>query len=132
VLAFGPLFHSPLGDHMDGFFRIQIPWRGVVFSEKAILRLRRECYRLTDLADQYQDISGGLNLMRYSKFLEYVDATGWKFKFLRVNPQLRQFPVLYYLSNILIRRPLIRDYFAMSVYAILRQRDHRDHKDVYA
>jgi len=28
VLAFGPLFHSPFGDHMLDFFRLQIPWRG--------------------------------------------------------------------------------------------------------
>src|SRR5882672_1820250 len=27
VLAFGPLFHSPFGDHMWDFFRLQIPWR---------------------------------------------------------------------------------------------------------
>src|SRR6266851_2082431 len=40
VLAFGPLFHSPFGDHMYGFFRLQIPWRGVLFSEQAMLRVR--------------------------------------------------------------------------------------------
>ena len=37
VLAFGPLFKSPFGDHMDGFFKFPIPWRGVLFSEQAIL-----------------------------------------------------------------------------------------------
>src|ERR1051325_11262610 len=36
-------FQSPFGDHMREFFRIQIPWRGVLFSEKAILKLRAEC-----------------------------------------------------------------------------------------
>lgn len=122
ILAFGPLFHSPFGDHMDGFFRAQIPWRGVIFSEKAILRLRRECFRPTDLVDRYQDIIGGLNLMRYSEFLKYVDATGWEFSFLCVNPQLKRLPPLYYLSNTLIQIPLVRDYFASSIYAILRRR----------
>ncbi|MGH8747058.1 MAG: class I SAM-dependent methyltransferase, partial [Burkholderiales bacterium] len=42
AFAFGPLFHSPFGDHMWDFFRLQIPWRGVLFSEQALLRLRRE------------------------------------------------------------------------------------------
>jgi 2-polyprenyl-3-methyl-5-hydroxy-6-metoxy-1,4-benzoquinol methylase len=122
VLAFGPLFHSPFGDHMDGFFRIHIPWRGVIFSEKAILRARRQCYRPTDLADRYQDVSGGLNLMRYSEFMNYVDKTGWEFSFLCINPQLKRIPFLYHLSNIIIQIPLVKDYFASSVYAILQRR----------
>ena len=121
ILGFGPLFHTPFGDHMDGFFRVPIPWRGVIFSEKAMLRARRECFRPTDLADRYQDISGGLNLMKYSGFLKDVDITGWKLSFLCVNPQLKRFPPLYNLSNILIQIPLIRDYFAASVYAVLRR-----------
>jgi 2-polyprenyl-3-methyl-5-hydroxy-6-metoxy-1,4-benzoquinol methylase len=122
LLSFGPLFHSPVGDHMDDFFRILIPWRGVLFSEKAILRLRRECFRPTDVVDRYQDISGGLNLMRYSEFLQYVRATGWKFEFLSVNPQLKRFLPLYHLSNAFIQIPVVRDYFATSVYAILGRR----------
>ena len=122
ILVFGPLFHSPVGDHMDGFFRVQIPWRGVIFSEKALLRLRHECYRPTDLVERYQDLSGGLNLMRYTEFLKYVDATGWEFSFLRVNPQLKRLPPLYYLSHILMQIPLVRDYFAISICAILRRR----------
>ena len=32
ILAFGPLFFSSFGDHMGGFFRFQIPWRGIFFS----------------------------------------------------------------------------------------------------
>jgi SAM-dependent methyltransferase len=122
ILIFGPLFHSPFGDHMDHFFRAQIPWRGVMFSEKAILRLRHECLRPTDLVDRYQDMVGGLNLMRYSEFLKYVGATGWEFSFLRINPQLKRFPPLYYLSNTLVQIPLVRDYFASSIYAILHRR----------
>jgi SAM-dependent methyltransferase len=122
ITAFGPLFHSPFGDHMDPFFRVRIPWRGVLFSEKAILRLRSECFRPTDRVDRYQDISGGLNLMRYSEFLEYVNETGWAFEFLRVNPQLKRFPVLQRLSNSFVAIPVVRDYFATSVSAVLRRR----------
>jgi SAM-dependent methyltransferase len=120
VLAFGPLFHSPLGDHMDGFFRVPIPWRGALFSEGAILRLRRECYRPTDPAECYRDIKGGLNQMRYSEFLRFVAGTGWEFGFLSVNPQLRRLPAFHRLSNALLRVPVLRDYIASSVYVILR------------
>lgn len=121
VLTFGPLFHSPFGDHMRGFFRIQIPWRGVLFSEKAILRIRRECYRPTDFADHYQDIVGGLNLMRYSEFQRYVHETGWNFSFLALNPSLKNLRPLNFVSNILTRIPFIKDYFVYSVYAILHR-----------
>jgi len=120
VLAFGPLFYSPFGDHMNYFFKIPIPWKGAIFSEAAILRLRREFYRPTDRANAYGDITGGLNLMRYSEFLRYAKAEGWEFEFQDVNPQLRRIPPLYWLSNILTRTPWVRDYFAASVYATLR------------
>ena len=123
VLAFGPLFHSPFGDHMRNFFRVQIPWRGVIYSEKAVLRLRRERFRPTDSAACYQEIAGGLNLMRYSEFLEYVDDAGWEFDFLTVNPQLKRFGPAIHLSNLLMRMPLLKDYFALSVYAKLRRRE---------
>jgi SAM-dependent methyltransferase len=120
VLAFGPLFFSPFGDHMHGFFRVPIPWRGVFFSEEAVLRLRRQQFRPTDRAVSYPNIVGGLNLLRYSEFLRYVADAGLKFDFLAVNPQLRKLPPLYWISNMFVRTPLIRDYFASSVYAILR------------
>jgi 2-polyprenyl-3-methyl-5-hydroxy-6-metoxy-1,4-benzoquinol methylase len=119
VLAFGPLFYSPVGDHMWGFFRLPIPWRGALFSEKAILRLRKERFRPTDHAHSYEQIVGGLNQLRYSDFLRFAAEAGWKFQFLDVNPQLRKFPVLYRLSEVLCRVPHLRDYFATSVYAIL-------------
>jgi SAM-dependent methyltransferase len=120
ILAFGPLFYSPFGDHMNYFFKVPIPWKGALFSETAILRLRREFYRPTDRAIAYGDITGGLNLMRYSAFLRYAREEGWKFEFQDVNPQLRRIPPLYWLSNILTRTPGVRDYFAASVYATLR------------
>jgi len=122
VLAFGPLFRSPFGDHMDGFFRVQIPWRGVLFSEKAVLRLRRARFRPGDAAESYPEIVGGLNLLRYSDFLRSVAETGWEFDFLAVNPQLRRLPPAWWISNTLVRAPVLRDYVASSVYAILRRR----------
>lgn len=120
LLAFGPLFHSPLGDHMWDFFKVQIPWRGILFSEKALLRVRRERFRPTDPATRFGEIRGGLNRMRYSEFLQYVRETGWVVEFLRVNPQLRSRAAAL-LSDLLVRGPLVRDYVAASVYAKLRR-----------
>jgi len=122
VLAFGPLFHSPFGDHMGPFFKLQVPWRGVLFSEKAILRVREECYRPTDRVNRLQEIAGGLNLMRYSEFLRYVEETGWKFRFLSVNTFLKKLPALHAACQALMRVPGVRDYFVHNVYAVLERR----------
>lgn len=119
VLAFGPLFHSPFGDHMWDFFRVQIPWRGLLFSESVMLRLRRECFRPTDPAARYQDIAGGLNLMRYSEFLDHVAAAGWRFDYLAVNTFLPR--AVRAVADVLTRNPSVRNYFAHNVYAVLRR-----------
>lgn len=121
ILGFGPLFHSPFGDHMSECFRLQIPWRGVLFSEKAMLRVRRECYRPTDPAERYEEIVGGLNLMRYSEFVRYVREAGWKFSYLALNPRLKRVLPLHYVSSVVTQVPVIQDYCVFSVYAILRR-----------
>lgn len=117
-------FQSPMGDHMHGFFKVQIPWRGVLFSEKAILRLRRECFRPTDLAKHYKDIAGGLNQMSFSQYIRYVHDAGLEFEFHNHNPQLwlyRHFLPLRPVSTVLTRIPTIRDYFIMTVYSIIKR-----------
>lgn len=126
VLAFGPLFHSPFGDHMWDFFRLQIPWRGLIFREEALLRVRRECFRPTDPAQRFADIAGGLNQLRYSEFLKAVAATGWHFEYLAVNTFFLPIIPLRWLSAFLIRHPRVGDYFAHNVYAVLRRQPASD------
>lgn len=120
VVCFGPLFHSPFGDHMWGFFRVQLPWRGVLFSEEAMLRVRRECFRPTDPARRLSEIAGGLNRMRYSEFLGHVRATGWEFDYLAVNTFLRHGSLARKISDGLARLPGVRDYVPHNVYAVLK------------
>jgi SAM-dependent methyltransferase len=120
VVCFGPLFHSPFGDHMWGFFRLQLPWRGVLFSERAMLRVRRECFRPTDPARRLNEIAGGLNRMRYSEFIGHVRAAGWEFDYLAVNTFLRDGSFARKISDGLARLPGIRDYVPHNVYAVLR------------
>jgi hypothetical protein len=104
---------------MDAFFRTPIPWRGVLFSEKAILRLRHKQFRPTDQAASDQDISVGLNVLRYSKFIKYTAGAGWKFDFLVVKPQLKTFPTCFGYQMRSFRSSSLQDYFASSIYAIL-------------
>ena len=123
-VSFEP-FQSPIGDHMGGFFDIQIPWRGLIFSEKALLRLRSKFFRPTDLAKRYQDIVGGLNLMTFSQYLKWAHDAGLEFVFHNFNPQLkhhRRYLPLYPFSWVLTRIPKVQDYFGISVYSILKQR----------
>lgn len=120
VLAFGPLFHSPFGDHMGEFFRWQVPWRGVLFNEAAVMRVRREFYRPTDPARRYHEIAGGLNLMRYSDFLRHLRAAGWRASFLRVNAFLAGGP-LDRLCQATGATPVLRDYLVHNVYAVLQR-----------
>lgn len=120
VVAFGPLFHSPWGDHLN-FFYVPIPWRGAIFSEQALLRLRTECFRPSDPVTRYQDMEGGLNTMRYTEFLSYLEESDWEAELMYVNPQFKWCPPLYWLSNQLLKVPIVRDYFAASVYAIFRK-----------
>ena len=122
IMAFGPLFHSPFGDHLNRFFRFRIPWMAVLFSEDALMRLRREFWRpVADEAESFEDTREGLNKMKFSEFLRYVEEMGWKKERLIVNPQLKRWPALWRLSNLLLRVPVLRDYLAASVYAIYQR-----------
>jgi len=118
AISFGPLFHSPFGDHMDPFFRVPVPWRGLLFSERAILRLRSEFYRPTDGARRLTEVAGGLNLMRYSDFLRDAREAGWRLRYLRTNTFLRN-GIARRLAASLAQHPRIGDYFMHNVYAVM-------------
>lgn len=129
VISFGPTFHSPFGDHMAEFFRVQIPWRGALFSEAALLRLRREFYRPTDSATRLEDIAGGLNRMKYSEFLSHVRRAGWRFRFLKTNTFLRN-GALRAVTDVVSRVPVLRDYAAHNVYAVLEPTEAARHANL--
>lgn len=125
VLSFGPLFHSPFGDHMGEFFRFPFPWRGALFSRRALLRVRREMYRPTDDVQRLQDIAGGLNLMRYSQFLRLARETGWRFRFLQTNAFLGT-GIAGRTSNAIARMPVVGDLTVHNVYAVMERPSARD------
>ena len=118
-------FHGPFGDHMAKFFRVQVPWRGALFSEKAILRLRREYFRPDEPLTRYQDVAGGLNLMTISQYVRYIEEAGLTASH-RFDPHFRhyrRFWPLYPFSFCLTGIPRVRDYFTVNVYSILRRQD---------
>lgn len=119
-LAFGPLFHSPTGDHLDDFFRIFLPWRGVLFNERALMRLRADQFRPGDAVERFEDMAGGMNKMRFSEFRRYVNDAGFQVEYLGVNPQLKRVAPLKRLSDRLVDAPFISDYLASSIYIRLR------------
>jgi hypothetical protein len=119
-------FEGPFGDHMSQFFRVPMPWRGLLFSEQAILRLRRELFRPTDPATRYEDIVGGLNRMSFKTYVRWAREAGLEFVSHAFNPQLKQHPRLWPLhpvSRALTRIPAVQGYFTVSAYSILRRRD---------
>ena len=118
-------FHGPFGDHMSKVFRVQLPWRGVLFSEEAILRLRRERYRPNEATACYQDIAGGLNLMRVGEYIRYIEKADLSAVH-RFDPHFRHYPrywPLVPISFCLTKIPLVRDYCTMNVFSILRRGD---------
>jgi len=106
---------------MWDFFNVQVPWRGVLFSEASMLRVRREFFRPTDQGTCYRDIAEGLNKLRYSEFLRSVPETGWRFEFLKANSFLQRMPPLQLVSDRLTRLPGVGDYFVHNVYAVLKR-----------
>ena len=117
-------FHGPLGDHMGPFFRVQIPWRGVLFSKDAILQLRRECFRPSTPARNFNEIEGGLNLMTVSEYFRNIESAGLEVVTHRFDPHFCHYKKLWPLaplSCVLTRVPKVRDYFTFNVYSVLRR-----------
>ncbi len=117
-LGFGPLYHSPCGDHQEKVYRVQVPWRGVLFSRHALYKVHKE-YSDSLIVD---DLTMGMNGMKFSEFLRFVGESGLSVEYLQVNPQLKLIKPLYWISETLRRIPIVRDYFVMSVYTVLRLR----------
>lgn len=116
-------FRSPNGDHNSPFFRFLIPWRGLLFSEQALLQLRRENYRPSSSATRYQDV--GLNLMTFSQYLRRIADAGLEVEFHNLNPQVkfhRRYRMFYPFSWALTHVPKLQDFFIICGYSILRLR----------
>jgi SAM-dependent methyltransferase len=118
-------FEGPVGDHLTQFFRVQIPWRGLLFSERALLRLRTEYFRPTDPVTRYQDVAGGLNRMSFRRYLRWAREAGLEFVFHAFNPQIKHHPrlrPLYPINWVLTHLPLVQGFFILNGYSVMRRR----------
>lgn len=116
-------FHSPFGDHLQHVFKVPMPWAGLVFSEAAMMRIRTERFRPSDPVERYADVEGGLNQVRYERYLQNVRDAGLAFERNNINPQLRKRRRLLparVASRVLTAAPGIRDYFIVTDYGVLR------------
>jgi SAM-dependent methyltransferase len=106
-LTFGPLWFSPYGSHMHFFCKV--PWLNLVFSENAIMKVRR--HYIDDGAARYEDVEGGLNQMSVAKFERIVAASELRIQYKRY----RTTKGLAFLG----RLPGAREFFVNEIDAIL-------------
>lgn len=120
--VFGPLYHSPYGDHFDDCYKVKIPYRGILFNQRALMRIYRECYWRFDEAACIQDRVEGMNMITYDAFVEICKGTGLKILDLRPrvyndNPQTRG--IRGVIAGVLSAIPVVRNYIASSPVVLL-------------
>jgi len=122
--VWGPLYHSPYGDHFSGFFRVKIPFRGIIFNEKALVRLYREFYRAYDAAVSIKEVDGGMNMLKFDEFAEMFSESGLKIVELKPRVYNRDQATQGLRSKaaeLLCNMPIIRNYVASSPVVVLKR-----------
>ena len=119
LTRFGPLWLSPYGAHMFDFTRV--PWVHLLFSEKVVLGVRREVFRLGQPVDRYEDIVGHLNRITVSRFRRHASEAGFKPRVFRINPEkdTKWHGLLRPVNSILNATPVLRELGALTLLAVL-------------
>lgn len=118
----GPAFHSPFGDHQWKHFSFHIPYRCLLFNEKAMLRIRREFYDSKQTARCWEDLN--LNRLRYSDYAAACRRTGLDILLLQPNTTPVRSPLLKYAiwtANRLVGASRLADYIAHAPVSLLRK-----------
>ncbi len=110
LISFGPPWKHPYGAHLDHFNRM--PWLHFVFSEPAILNVRRRYF--DDGATRFEHIAGGLNRMTVERFERIVAESGFRVDTLEPVPIRKLRP--------LARHRALREYVTSVVHAELEKR----------
>ncbi|MDY6839036.1 MAG: class I SAM-dependent methyltransferase [Thermodesulfobacteriota bacterium] len=111
--GFGPLYHSPYGDH--GYCKALIPWGHLILSEDTIVtRLnRKRKVPIRSISDL------GLNRLSFNQYMSVFAQCGLRIVDLRTNVHEN---LLYsMLSNMLHRIPFLGKYFTFNIYCILEK-----------
>ena len=106
VISFGPPWKHPFGAHLNGW--IGLPWIHFFFDEPTVLAVRATY--LSDGAQRYEDVDGGLNRMTIARFRTIVEASPFRFTMLD--------PVPIRPLRSLARFPHVREYVTSVVRAV--------------
>ena len=117
---------SPLADHCSGFMKFFIPWRHLIFNEDALLKVRREKFRPTDDGKSFSDIRGGLSKYLFTDYYNSIKKLGLKVEVDECNYQFKyvyngKLKLLYFLSIIISKIPILRQFFVYSSIIILHK-----------
>ncbi len=111
--GFGPLYHSPLGDH--GYAKSRIPWRHIMLGEKKLVeRVNRRWG--TDHIRSLHDL--GLNGLALADYERIFAESGLRIVDFQTN---RSEKMLARLLALPARLPWLRKYFTFNIYVILEK-----------
>ncbi len=122
-LGFGPLFHSPYGDHdrrkrilkplgILGKLITKLPWGHLFFSKKIIKLYNNNNKEITSFKNLQ------LNMLKYSDYINIFNNSGLKIKYLKYNQSDSSLSgILSLLSNI----PGLKNYCVHNIYCILEK-----------
>lgn len=107
LITFGPPWFSPFGSHMSFF--TPVPWVNIIFPESAVMAVRSRY--ISDGAERYEDVEGGLNRMTVGKFERVVEECGLELT-------CRRYQCVKGL-DFLSRLPRVRELFVNHVSCVL-------------
>ncbi len=109
LISFGPPWKHPYGAHMNHFNTL--PWVHFVFSEDAILAVRRQ--HVDDGVTRFEDLPGGLNRMTVARFEDLVARSGLRFD------EFEALPIRG--LKLFTANRVTREYFTSMVKAVLHK-----------
>lgn len=116
LIKFGPPWKNPWGRHMSGTFRKDRPWIHLIVPEKAMMRVHSVYHNESELRERYIELDGGLNKMTLERFKRLIhDQPGVELVDQQVTPIVHHKIMTF---------PIVSEYFAPSVMAVLRKHDN--------
>jgi hypothetical protein len=113
-------WRGPAVDPGENFMRFFVPWRQLLFNEKALFNVRREKFRPTDPATCWEDIRGGLTKYTLSEYKKAIRDLGLHVLAFETNYHFRYRLKLFYpVSYVLTRIPFVGEFCTFSAFAVL-------------
>jgi len=124
----GEFWKGPNADHCGGFMKIFIPWRHLIFNERAVFNIRKKKFRPDDPGEDFKSIRGGLSKYTLSSYENSVQKLNLNIIAHSINFQVKsltRFPllnkILSIVNNILLQIPFVGEYFAFSLISVLKK-----------